>query len=273
VDNGAEFHSKDFVTACREFGVRVEHRPVGQKHFGGHIERLIGTQMGAIRLLPGTTHGSVTARQGYDPQDSAVLTMKELEKWLTLEIVGKYHQTVHRSLLRPPIAVWRDWEDKIPFELPPDRLAFWISFLPSEARSLQRDGIHLFHIRYWSDALRGDVGRAPDPLTVKYDPRDMSRVFVRRMTGRWIEARYRDLRRPAISLWEYREAMRQLRDRGKREVNEAVIFETIAHQREIVLKARHDRASARLAHARQPRSAPPRPEPESRLTGIDLRKK
>ena len=170
---------------------------VGQKHFGGHIERLIGTKMGAIQLLPGTTHGSVAARQGYDPQDSAVLTMKELEKWLTLEIVGKYHQTVHRSLLRPPIAVWRDWEDKIPFELPSDRLAFWISFLPSEVRSLQRDGIHLFHIRYWSDALRGDVGRAPDPLTVKYDPRDMSRVFVRRMNGRWIEARYRDLRRPA----------------------------------------------------------------------------
>jgi hypothetical protein len=46
--------------------------------------------MGAIRLLPGTTHGSVAARQGYDPQDTAVLTMKELEKWLTLEIVGKY---------------------------------------------------------------------------------------------------------------------------------------------------------------------------------------
>jgi hypothetical protein len=77
--------------------------------------------MGAIRLLAGTTHGSVAARQGYDPQDSAVLTMKELEKCLTLEIVGKYHQTVHRSLLRPPIAVWRDWEDKIPFELPTDR--------------------------------------------------------------------------------------------------------------------------------------------------------
>ena len=115
--------------------------------------------------------------------------MKELEKCLTLEIVGMYHQTVHRSLLRPPIAVWRDWEDKISFELPTDRLAFWISFLPSEARSLHRDGIHLFHIRYWSDALRGDVGRALDPLTVKYDPRDISRVFVRRMSGRWIGAR------------------------------------------------------------------------------------
>ena len=273
VDNGAEFHSKDFIAACRDFGIKVEHRPGGQKHFGGHIERLIGTKMGAIQLLPGTTHGSVAARQGYDPQDFAVLTMRELEKWLTLEIVGKYHQTVHRSLLRPPIAVWREWEDKIPFELPSDRLAFWISFLPSEVRSLQRDGIDLFHIRYWSDALRGDVGRAPDPLTVKYDPRDMSCVFVRRMNGRWIEARYRDLRRPAISLWEHREAVRQLRNQGKREVNEAIVFETIAHQREIVLKARQDRASARLAHARQPRSEPPRSEPAGRLTGIDLRKK
>jgi hypothetical protein len=56
----------------------------------------------------------------------------------------------------------------------------------------------LFHIRCWSDALRGDVGRAPDPLTAKYDPRDMSRVFVRRMNGRRVEARDRDLRRPTI---------------------------------------------------------------------------
>ena len=46
------------------------------------------------------------------------MTMKELEKWLTLEIVGKYHQTIHSTLLRPPIAVWRDWEDKFLFELP-----------------------------------------------------------------------------------------------------------------------------------------------------------
>ncbi len=27
VDNGAEFHSNDFVAACRDFGIRVENRP------------------------------------------------------------------------------------------------------------------------------------------------------------------------------------------------------------------------------------------------------
>jgi len=271
VDNAAEFQSKDFRRACRDFGIKVEPRPLGKKHFGGHIERLIGTQMGAIQLLPGTTHGSITARQSYDPQDSAVLTMKELEKWLALEIVGKYHHNIHSALLRPPIAVWRDWDDKIPLDLPVDRLGFWISFLPSETRFLQRDGIHLFNIRYWSDTLRADVGRTDDPLTVKYDPRDISHVFIQRPNGRWIEARYRDLRHPAISLWEYREAVRQLRKQGRSEVNETILFETVLHQRAIIAKARKERASARLAYARQAPSRPPSPEPVGRLTGIDLR--
>jgi putative transposase len=272
VDNATEFQSRDFRMACRDFGIEVKYRPLGKKHFGGHIERLIGTQMGAIQLLPGTTHGSITARQSYNPRDSAVLTMKELEKWLTYQIVGHYHQAIHRALLRPPIAVWRDWDDKIPFELPVDRLGFWISFLPSEARTLQRDGIHLFNIRYWSDVLRADVGRTRDPLTVKYDPHDISHVFVQRPNGHWIEARYRDLRYPAISLWEYREALRKLRDKGRREVNEKILFDTVVDQRKIVAKARKETASARLAYARQAPSLPLPPEPVGRLTGIDLRK-
>ena len=270
VDNAAEFVSGDFRAACREFGMKLEHRPIGKKHFGGHIERLIGTQMGAIQLLPGTTHGSIKERQSYDSQESAVLTMKELETWLALEIAGKYHQTVHRTLLRPPIAVWRDWDDKIPLEMPTDRLGFWVSFLPSEPRALRRDGIHLFNIRYWSDALRADVGRTKGLLTVKYDPRNISRVFVQRENGHWVEARYRELRRPAISLWEYRAALRWLRERGRKEVNENIIFQTVVQQREIVAKAKVERASARLAQARQVLPMSP-PQLVNRLTGIALR--
>ncbi|WP_407658952.1 Mu transposase C-terminal domain-containing protein [Marivivens aquimaris] len=43
----------------------------------------------------------------------------------------------------------------IPFEME----AFQVSFLPSELRKIRRDGIHLFQIRYWSDALAGHIGR------------------------------------------------------------------------------------------------------------------
>ena len=62
-----------------------------------------------------------------------MLTMKELEKWLTHQIVGHYHQTIHRSLLRPPIAVWRDWTTNFLSSCQWIVSGFWISFLPSEA--------------------------------------------------------------------------------------------------------------------------------------------
>jgi putative transposase len=81
----------------------------------------------------------------------------------------------------------------LPLRLPADRLKFWVSFLPEERRQLRRDGIHLFGIRYWASALAPDVGRADDRLAVRYDPRDLSRVFVRRPNGHFVEARYRSL--------------------------------------------------------------------------------
>src|SRR5258705_10381475 len=59
VDNAREFHSDVLVRGCQEYGIQLDHRPVGRPHFGGHIERLIGTMMGAVHLLPGTTFSSV----------------------------------------------------------------------------------------------------------------------------------------------------------------------------------------------------------------------
>lgn len=276
VDNASEFRAASFERACREFGIRLEFRPVWAKHYGGHIERLIGTAMGAIQILPGTTHGDPERRQGYDAEGRAVLTMKELETWLALEIAGKYHQQIHKSLDRPPIAVWREWEEQIPLRLPDDRLSFWVSFLPEEARTLQRDGIHLHNIRYWSGALAADIGRTQVKLAVKYDPRDLSRVFVRRPNGHWVEARYRDLKRPAVTLWEYRAALRKLKEVGRREVNEEIIFRTILAQRDLVAKASATSAAARLAKVRSApvadlSTAPPLTAPQQRLTGIDLR--
>ncbi|SMX46220.1 hypothetical protein MAA8898_03365 [Maliponia aquimaris] len=62
----------------------------------------------------------------------------------------------------------------IPFEIE----AFQVSFLPSELRKAWRDGIHLFEIRHWSDALAGRVGRGERKVVVRYDPRDLSVIWV-----------------------------------------------------------------------------------------------
>lgn len=138
----AQISGHGLADACKEYGMKLQFRPPATPRFGGHIERLIGTMMGAVHLLPGTTFSIVKIRGDYDTEGRANLTLRELEKWIALEIVGKYHQHIHASLLRPPLAVWRERQGEVDFNLPPDRMAFWTSFLPGERRRLLKDGIH-----------------------------------------------------------------------------------------------------------------------------------
>ncbi len=252
VDNGAEFHSRAFLRGCQEHGIHVDWRPPGTPRYGGHIERLIGTSMGAIHVLAGSTGSSVADRQGRDARERATMTMRELERWLLLEIVGKYHHKVHTGLQRPPIAVWREHVGEAPLQLPPDRLRFWVGFLPEERRQLRRDGIHLFGIRYWAPALAQDLSRGEQRLVVRYDPRDLSTMFVRRSNGHFVEARYRTLGHPPISLWERNAAMRQLNAKGRREVDEAMIFGSVLEQRSVEDNARRLTARARRSRERRP---------------------
>ena len=51
IDNGPEFHSKAFLRGCQDNGIEVHCRPPGAPGYGGHIERLIGTQMNAVHCI------------------------------------------------------------------------------------------------------------------------------------------------------------------------------------------------------------------------------
>jgi transposase InsO family protein len=155
VDNAKEFHSDALVRGCQEYGVQLDHRPPGQPHFGGHIERLIGTMMGAVHLLPGTTFSDVNEKGSYAAEGRALLTVAELERWLTLQIAGVYHLSVHSALGMTPLAAWQSGitKRKLPIRHPPDQNEFFLDFLPAVSRRIQRDGIHFHSIRYWDSVL------------------------------------------------------------------------------------------------------------------------
>jgi putative transposase len=249
VDNGADFRSRAFKRGCHDAGIAIEWRPPGEPRFGGHIERLIGTQMGKLHLLPGTTFSNAQELGEYDAKRHAALTLRELERYIALDIVGSYHQSIHGTLGRPPIAVWREHEGEIPLRLPPDRMRFWLTFLPEQERTLRPTGIHLFGLRYWSAALSADVGRSDRRLLVKYDPRDMARIFVRRPSGNFVEARYADVTLPSITLHEAVTARRSLLEKGRREVDTRAIVRTAIAQRELVEAATKKTAAARRGKA------------------------
>ncbi len=255
LDNAREFRGKALAWGTAEHGIKLIHRPVARPHYGGHIERLIGTMMGAVHFLPGSTSSDISARGDYDPQKHAVMTFDELERWLTLEIVGRYHADVHRALKIPPRLAW---EDAVlsrggPLRLPYDEHRFVLDFLPFEERVIRRDGLHLFGLKYWDDVLSPWTG-APDKMRVRYDPRDISCVFVDGPNGENWPVRFADLSRPRITLGEHRQAVAALRARGFQSVDEHLIFETIEAQRQLVEGASRQTRSIRRGAERRSRA-------------------
>ena len=62
------------------------------------------------------------------------------------------------------LLVWTEGTGQVSSRMPADLQQFLVDFLPSEQRVLQRDGLHLFHIRYWSDELRWLMGEGSSQI-------------------------------------------------------------------------------------------------------------
>ncbi len=268
LDNAPEFDSELLRRGAQEYGMEIEHRPIGKPHFGGHIERLIGTMMGAVHLLPGTTFSNVAEKGDYCPEKAAHLTLSELERWLALQIAGVYHQSVHSALNCAPIEKWLEAlpQRSRPPRFPSNRDQFFMDFLPGELRLVRRDGIRLFNIHYWDNVLTPMSARSKRRSMVKYDPRNLSRVYLQDETGVYWPIPYRDLRFPPISLWEHREAMKRIRSKGRSAVDEKLLFDSILAQREILKESRKTlrqrRESEKLRQASS-RSLPPQASTDS----------
>ncbi len=267
VDNGREFHSRAFERGCQQHGIRIDYRPPATPRFGGHIERLMGTLMGRVHALPGSTSSNVAARGAYDAEAQAVLTFREFERILALEVLGPYHNEVHSALARSPAAAWAEGKAGIPLREPADADALLLDFLPFEERIVRREGVRLFSIFYQDGALAHLVDTGPGKLRIKYDPRNLEAVFVELPGGGHVRVPYADLRRRPITLWEHREATRRLRFEGRRTVDEHAIFEAVEEQRRVLAAAQgHSKAARRLAArtgVAQQTALPLRPEVEA----------
>jgi putative transposase len=177
-DNGLDFHGEALRRGCEDYGIKIAFRPPATPHFGGHIERLIGTLMQRVHTLPGTTYSNPKERGDYRSAQAVCLTLKELEYWLTLEICVHYHSAIHRTLGTSPLVAWEtELRRGLRQRLPQNPRRFHIGFLPVEYRTLQRTGVQLERIRYWADVLP-TIAAFKEQVVVRYDPRDMSRIYI-----------------------------------------------------------------------------------------------
>ncbi|EXF95619.1 transposase TniA [Pseudomonas fluorescens HK44] len=277
LDNATEFKSEALRRGCEQHGIQLDYRPPGQPHYGGIVERIIGTAMQMIHDdLPGTTFSNPGQRGEYASENMAALTLHELERWLTLT-VGTYHGSVHNSLLQPPAVRWAEAVACAGTPTVVTRATtFLVDFLPVIRRTLTRTGFVIDHIHYYANALKPWIAqrdRLPAFL-IRRDPRDISRIWVLEPEGQhYLEIPYRTLSHPAVTLWEQRQALVKLRQQGREQVDESALFRMIGQMREIVTAAQKaTRKARRDSDRRQHLKASARPDkpvpPETDITDL-----
>lgn len=248
MDNAKEFKCDETKHACEDYGIETIYRPVRRpKIYGAHIERLIGTIMGAVHLLPGTTFSNIQEKGDYDSLSKATLTFEEAEHWIALEILGKYHYKKHTGIGLPPIASWDTNFDKaIDYHLEKlDSQKLFIDFLPSVTRTVTREGLEFNKIHYWDDILTSWLTRSNRKTKTKYNPRNLSRIFIPNDNLNYYPIGYRDLSHPPVTLSEVKYANEHASALGSKYVDEDMIFATIDEQRELVETAKQKKRSAR----------------------------
>ena len=217
LDNGPEFHGEALRRGCEEYGITLQYRPVKQPHFGAHIERLVGTLMQRVHILPGTTFSNPKSRGDYDSAARAIMTLNEFRIWLIDQVTRWYHMRGHDGLGgMAPIQAWEaGWTTEGKKSIPlvvASSIELRAAFLPLAWRAVQRTGIELLGgLRYWHPALEPLIG-AEDKLCVRYDPRDIRQVLARGPDGFLLEIpAVSPPNVPAISLWEHRWHRKQRR--------------------------------------------------------------
>ncbi len=254
LDNAKAHLSPDFLRGCQQFGIERHLRPIKKPWFGGHIERLIGTTMGAVHLIPGSTYSNVAEKKEYDPEDTACMTIGEFEKWLAIQI-SLYHNRKHSALGVTPLTAWADAAAyrRMGMDLP-DEYQFALHFLPSERRKVRREGIKFNNIFYQHGGAQAFVGGSVGKQTIKYNPRDMSTIYLQNSAGEHLPVGFKDLTRPPITKHELDIARDALLERGRDSVNEDRLFELVSLRRdhigECVAKTKKARRQAtRIAQA------------------------
>jgi putative transposase len=180
VDNAREFHGDDLQDACLQIGTGVQYSPVQHPNYRPSIERWFGTLNKRLHGLPGTTFSNIFEKGDYDPQKHAVVTLQALLEVVHIWIVDVYHQRIHRGIQDIPSRRWKESVAEWPPNLPCSStdLNILVGFV--ERRCVGPSGVELFGLHYNCRELgliRRSLARG-EKAKVKYDPNDISRIYV-----------------------------------------------------------------------------------------------
>jgi putative transposase len=266
VDNGKDLIGLDMQRVCDEFGMTMVRRPVGRPQFGAHVERVLGTINKEVHNLQGSTFSNIQEKGEYDSAKQATFTLDEIIKWISEFIVNVYHKRMHHGIGMTPQQKYRlgiFGDDESPGTgLPPiieDKESVKIALLPAFYRTVQKNGITLDGITYYSDVLRTWINKEDEKgnklkFKVKRDPLNIQKLyFYDPELKEYFELNYRKLHAPKMTLWDMLAAKRYLKEQNIKEINEDDIFDAYDRLSELEKEAKHKTIKKKLRKSKAPK--------------------
>ncbi len=283
LDNAGEFTGESAKASAAHFHIGLKWRPIGQPQYGGHIERLNGNLAVRFKDLPGATGSSASERQQMRPEMTATFTLDDVTEhaW---RLVDEYHNEVHTALGMTPLQKYKSYffgpngqKHRLP-EVYIDNLQFRMHWFPLLKRSIQRYGIRIDHLDYYSESLSWLVRRRKDykSVEIRRHPFDVTVIYVKHPDRKaenpddegedhWFPVHVRQLGFPVASIYELRQAHREalrLKREPTPETLGKIIEEQHRHLEEAAKKTKSaQRDAAKRAHHDRIRSQAPVPSP------------
>jgi putative transposase len=279
LDNAGEFRGNSMMMSSDHFGIFLDWRPVDHPQYGCHIERLNGNFAVRFKNLPGATGSTPKERKASRPQVTASFILEDLVKHLLL-LIDEYHNTVHLGIGCTPLERYRNYffgpdgpKRKLP-KIYTDDLDLRVNWYPVCHRSIQRYGIRIDYLDYYSEELEQLVRNRKEleRIAVRRNPFDVREIYILHPTTKeWRVVPTRHINFPIASLYELQAAKKKAL-REKRQPTPAILAAIIDAQREHIdgcvkltrsaarnqaRKSSHDRIRERAPVSSQPIKAPP----------------
>lgn len=181
VDNGKEFYSTHFEDACLQLGIVIQYCPPKMPWYKSAIERYFGalnTQL--LSEQPGKSFANFMQKYDYDPLKNAVISFAALQEILHIFIVDIHNQSSHPELKSPRAQVWSKAIAIFPPAVPASHQDLKVLIGNITTRKISRRGVELFGLIYNNAELASlrSAGKLVQKTTVKYDPSDLSRIYI-----------------------------------------------------------------------------------------------
>jgi Mu transposase, C-terminal len=284
VDQGKVFISRNFRASCNFLGINFQPVHAGSGWEKGHIERVLGSVGTLFAQFVAGYAGFNAERRGRRAGQQAVWSLLELQGLLDEWIVAAWQNRPHDGLRDPAhpgtmfspnekYAALVETAGYIPVALSAED---YVELLPATWRAINAYGVKISYRTYDDKALnplrhqRSGVRHRKDLWEIRFDPYDVSRVWVRdHWRGGWITLLWRQLHRVAAPFGElaWDHTRRALPDATEEELADAVadLLERAHHGPAggdgLAGLSRRDRRVAARTKASPPARIQPRPAP------------